>query len=621
MMIDYNFVLTAFFAGGSIIVTILMVLAYFTKKMELQLKNRLYIAFMIGTFCLQVAALIFILCYGLSTNIVLLKITYKIYWIAVYLWEILLLLYCYIAMDEQKYNKVTDILNNKTLKIAFYVMCLGLVGCLFLPVSHLNYNEFTTISGIIPYYVMGFYLIMFIPVFIYLCQARKQLSKQVFLTISFILIITILIGIFQLLIPNVVIFTVTSIMQVDILYVYFENPDLYTIKQIETAKNSITKVKLSKTEFFANISEIVNAPINTIISNSESILDSDDKDKILESIKEINMAGHSLLDIINNTFDSSKLYSNNEVLDNKEYPLNNVLSDLLGVINTSANQKDVRFIMNVDESTPNILFGDSAKLYQVLLNILSNSIKYTDLGRIGFNLQKEVQGSNVLLKFKISDSGCGISKEDCAKLNEKLDNLDKADNESIEGAGLGLIIAKKYVNLMGGKMSFESEKDIGTTFYVEVPQRIVSASPIGEVNISVAKLDENNLKDCSKYKVLIVDDDYLSLKVASRLLDRYKFQIETCSSGRDCIFKIKSGEQYDLIFLDPIMPEMDGVETLRIVKNLGNIYAIPPVVALTANTFATARNQYISSGFDDYLSKPTNLLDLDIVINKYFSNK
>ena len=198
-----------------------------------------------------------------------------------------------------------------------------------------------------------------------------------------------------------------------------------------------------------------------------------------------------------------------------------------------------------------------------LLNILSNAVKYTEVGKIKLTITGDVKDENVDLHFKVSDTGYGIKKEDFSKMFEKFSRLDSAVSNEIEGTGLGLVITKKYVDLMGGNIWFESEYEVGTTFFVDISQKIISNTKIGEVK-ETNILKNDNYLDCFGKKVLIVDDNKLNIKVASRILERYNFEIDTSESGKDAIYKVKSDNNYDIIFLDHMMPEMDGIETMKI---------------------------------------------------------
>ena len=199
----------------------------------------------------------------------------------------------------------------------------------------------------------------------------------------------------------------------------------------------------------------------------------------------------------------------------------------------------------------------------------------------------------------------------------KFSRLDSAKSNEIEGTGLGLVITKKYVELLGGTITFESEYEVGTTFYVNISQKIVNYSKLGKVTEPVSTENNSEFANYSNYKVLVVDDNKLNLKVATRILEKYGIKVDTLSSGKECVYKIKEGAKYDMIFLDHMMPEMDGIETLHILRKIDD-YDIPPVIVLTANAITGMKEMYLKEGFNEYLSKPININDLNKILIKYF---
>ena len=261
------------------------------------------------------------------------------------------------------------------------------------------------------------------------------------------------------------------------------------------------------------------------------------------------------------------------------------------------------------------MYGDTVKLYRVILNILTNSVKYTEVGRIKLRIVGTRNGNTELLSIKISDTGYGIKKEDFDKLFTKFNRLDDASDNNIEGTGLGLVITKKYVDMMGGKIWFESEYKAGTTFYVELPQKIVDSTPLSDVT----ELDEDGkikLTDCSGKRALVVDDNRLNLVITKKILEKFNFEVETTDNGQDCIYRIKSGEKFDIIFLDHVLPDIDGIEIARVLKRIDG-YVIPPIVAFTANVMNGIREKYLAAGFDEYLAKPIEISQFNNVVKKF----
>lgn len=202
----------------------------------------------------------------------------------------------------------------------------------------------------------------------------------------------------------------------------------------------------------------------------------------------------------------------------------------------------------------------------------------------------------------------------------KFTRLNNAVENEIEGSGLGLglVITKEYVESMGGRIWFETQYRVGSTFYIEVPQKIVDATTLGAAVATVKTQNSGEKLDCSNYTALIVDDNNLNIKVAKRLLEGYKFKIDSVTAGKDCVYKIKEGTHFDIIFMDHMIPEMDGIETLHVLKKLDG-YELPPITALTANAITGMKEMYLNEGFDDYLSKPINTNELDRIINRFFN--
>lgn len=467
-------------------------------------------------------------------------------------------------------------------------------------------------------YIISIIILTFLIVFI--IKNKNDYSDVKFTPLIICAIETVLATCIEIMYPMQLMITASLVFVMYLLYFMFENPDLYLIKELEIAKKKAEDSNKSKTDFLSNMSHEIRTPMNAILGFSEGILNdySLNLDEAKKDITHIYSAGNNLLEIINNILDISKIETGEEKLDLKEYSIGSVVMELKSIIESRIVDNKIKFITDVDSNIPSVLFGDKTKIFQVLLNILSNSVKYTEVGQIKLTIKGDVQDNKCLIKIKISDTGYGIKKEDYDKLFEKFSRLEIATKKEIEGTGLGLVITKRLVNLMDGKVWFESEYGAGTTFYIELSQKIIDKKPLGNILIENVVSTEHKYLDCSKYKCLIVDDNKLNLKVAQKVISNYKFNITTLSSGKECIDSIKNGEKYDIIFLDHMMPNMDGIEVLHILKKLTD-FDIPPIIVLTANAITGMKEMYLNEGFDDYLSKPINTMELDKVINKYFN--
>lgn len=608
---------------GSLFFMMLLLVTYFSKIRFNSIRNKLYRYMLINIIILLLIEIItsFYFCYGNSKVIYLTLL--RMTWYNGISWFFLLFLYSICFLKDIKVESFNTLISEvKECKQYFIFTIICSVAYLFF---HFDYatslRAFSYLPGAAGTFVMTYCgITVFAIVMVLLTQARNADKRKKISIILMILEISIIFTI-QLFFDNIIFMGLGASIQMYFLYFNIENPDLSMIRELEMVKDNIENANRAKSDFLSNMSHEIRSPMNAIIGFSETLINSPnfDEESARNDIKHIASAGNNLLDIVNNILDISKIESGSDTLDMKKYSLKNILMELSSIIDARLDNKPLEFNINVDETIPSVLYGDSTKLFQILLNILTNSVKYTEVGKINLTIDKVIHGDYVTLKFKVSDTGFGIKEEDYSKLFEKFSRLDSAKTNEIEGTGLGLVITKKYVDLMNGKIWFTSQYGAGTTFYVDIEQKIIDKNPIGSIIESDnANNDEIEYIDCSAYNVLIVDDNKLNLKVAKRLLDFYKFNVETVSSGKDCIYNVKSGKKYDIIFLDHMMPEMDGIETLHILRSLEG-YEIPPVVALTANAITGMKEMYLREGFDEYLSKPINVSELNKLINKYFN--
>ena len=353
--------------------------------------------------------------------------------------------------------------------------------------------------------------------------------------------------------------------------------------------------------------------MNVIIGLSETLLNEDVSPKQKEDIRNINEAGEILLEIVNNILDITKVESGKMVINNAPYSMADMIAKLTHVVKISLMEKPITFNVDVIGNLPNTLMGDEVKVYQILMNILSNAVKYTKEGSIKFTIESVISGNRCILTFKVADTGIGIKKADNAKLFEEFQRLDQ-ERSDIQGSGLGLVITKKLLDLMGGKISFQSEYQKGTTFTVVLEQEIVDKAKINFETYKAKKVSVDSYFDGSKYKVLLVDDNLLNLKVAEKLLKKYGLNVTSVNSGLDCL-NITKNNKFDLVFLDHMMPEMDGIHTLYNLKKRASGFDTP-VVVLTANAIEGSKEMYLREGFVDYLSKPIDQVELDRILRE-----
>ena len=606
---------------GSLIFILILMVVYFSKKRFMSIQNKIYHYLLITTCVLLLTEIITNLFFDFNNILIVNNFILRIHWTTRIIWFALLYFYGVCVLKDLNYNNLFDLIkNNKRCLIGFIGTILFFITYLFVPFKQMTKDTFTYLPGFAAYYVLTYCTLVIVMIMLFLIlvandTTRRKKSSMLILVIEMIIIL-----IFQFIFPKAAVLGLGIALQMYFLYFYIENPDLYVISELEELKANIDKANRAKSDFLSNMSHEIRTPMNAIVGFSDSILADNtfDEEHVRSDIDHILSAGNNLLEIINNILDISKIESGGETLEQKEYSIASLIMELTSIIDARLANRPIKLNVDIDPNTPSRLYGDQTKLFQVLLNILTNSVKYTEVGKIKLVLKSEINRDTVTLKFKISDTGFGIKKEDYNKLFEKFSRLDNAKTNEIEGTGLGLVITKKYVDLMGGRIWFESDYGVGTSFFIEIKQKIINATSIGDIMEAEDRDANINYIDCSKYTVMVIDDNKLNLKVAERLLKAYKFNVELVSTGKECIYKIKEGKHYDMLFLDHMMPEMDGIEVIHILRKLED-YEIPPVVALTANAITGMKEMYLNEGFDEYLSKPININELNKLINKYFN--
>ena len=400
-----------------------------------------------------------------------------------------------------------------------------------------------------------------------------------------------------------------------IMYFTIENPDLKMLNELELAKENTDRANEAKTEFLSNMSHEIRTPLNAIVGFSNSILEDKTLSDAKAEAKDIIMASNNLLEIVNGILDISKIEAGKMEIVETEYKLLEVLNNITKLIIPRIGEKPIKLKTNFSKDIPTILYGDMSKVREIITNLLTNAVKYTEKGIIELSIQCINTKNKCKLIISVEDTGRGIKQDKIDKLFTKFNRLEEDKNTTLEGTGLGLAITKKLVEMLGGKIVVQSKYGSGSKFTVYLEQKIIKMieekQPIKETKTT----EQTNY---SNKKILIVDDNMLNIKVASRILKNYQITPDTVLSGQECLDKVKE-ITYDLIFMDDMMPNMSGPETLKILKKDKNFKT--PVVILTANAISGMKEKYLSDGFDDYLAKPIDKLELERILNKYLKKK
>lgn len=411
-----------------------------------------------------------------------------------------------------------------------------------------------------------------------------------------------------------------------VFYIGVETPDykllLTALSELEKEKKRADEANDSKSAFLADMSHEIRTPINAVIGMNEMILRECTDRNIIGYAKNIDSSGKTLLSIINDVLDISKIEAGRMELEPGEYSFGTLIHDTVNLILPKAEGKGLIFEWSADESMPDRLYGDEKRIRQILVNLLNNAVKYTEKGYVKLEISYELAGRDIELSIDVSDTGIGIKEEDMGRLFNKFDRLDKERNRSVEGTGLGLPIVISLLNLMNGTIDVDSIYGEGTTFRITIPQKAVGEETIAEFR----KRTEENRSRGSGYRalftapdarLLVVDDTAVNLVVVKGLLKTTGIGIDTASSGKEALKKCEE-TAYDLILMDIRMPLMSGTECMHLIKQQENgLNQKTPVICLTADAIAGAREHYLEEGFDSYITKPFKSSDFEAALAQF----
>jgi signal transduction histidine kinase len=407
------------------------------------------------------------------------------------------------------------------------------------------------------------------------------------------------------------------------------------LSSLRETMESLKVASDAKTRFVANMNHEMRTPMNVIVGLTDLMMEDDDMPVSgKEMMAKINTAGTTLMGLINDVLDFSKIEAGKLELMPVQYELASFLNDIITLNIIRIGEKPIVFKLDINDSLPTALYGDDLRVKQILNNLLSNAFKYTEKGTVTLSVSSQSDNDDIWVTFSVADTGIGIRQEDIPKLFGDYNQVDTRTNRKIEGTGLGLSLTKKFVELMDGQIIVKSEYGKGTVFHARIRQGYVSDELIAKEIIQnlcsfhysdKKKQAQRKLKrtDLSYARVLVVDDFATNLDVAAGMLIKYKMQVDCVLSGKEAIDRITIGDPvYTAIFMDHMMPVMDGVEATRAIRALGTDYAQKiPIIALTANAVAGNEQMFLDNGFNAFMSKPINVITLDAVVQQWVRKK
>ncbi len=392
-----------------------------------------------------------------------------------------------------------------------------------------------------------------------------------------------------------------------------ESQDTRLLSQAEESRKEAEIANKAKSDFLSSISHEIRTPMNTILGFSQAMLEEKNltKEIVMRDTKDIKEASADLLELINNILDISRIESGKETVDVKEYKIEDLLFEVNSVIVSKVSRDVLDFKINVDGNIPTKYKGDSDKIFKILVNILANAISHTKFGSVSLDVGGAYVGDKFKLSLIISNTGHEMTESEFNRSFE--DFSEEGATIGTDSIKLGLIVAKRLIELLSGSIDFRNEKGKGTRYLISFDQEVIDDMKIGAVSIDNSRVVEQSVLDLSGKKALIVDDNAVNVKLAMRLLGQFNLELSSAANGRDCIDLVKRNH-YDIIFLDHMMPELDGIATVHILRTEG---CEIPVIALTANSYSGSKERYVNEGFTDYLAKPFKYKDLHKILEKY----